>query len=404
MLNRKTLAPLALGLTLLTSPASQAADTAPPRDTLSEPRPAYECEVEVLMSRDDVIQVDWDKLGLKPEQRLYVTYQNGSRIAVIDPESGAIQTIVEPDAKGFEGVIASPVQGRIYASSPKAGKVFAYDIQTLKQVDVVALPKWEDGQAPLPAMLTLDPGEGLLYIGDWKAPVVRVVEAADLNQPVETFLAYYSAGSDAMAFRPGSLDLTLGGFMSHTLGVRAAHLDFQKMMVWFDWHSQEFGMTGGGIQGTLGFDWAGETQRVVVGNAQRDQLLVLDPDTGAAVDWHATAAMPMRLAVDPRRSKADPALVYVPTGQGWTLDVFEVAPKSGALSLVTRLPDVCSIGVAKPVLDSPTEVIFNPGAPVAYLLCNERIQLVDTATHQVVGAIPLSSAGDYVRDMAYAVH
>lgn len=345
-------------------------------------------------------------LRLRPIERLYVTYEYKGRISVFDPATHAESTIWEPDAEAFDSVVASPKHGRIYGSSPTTGQVYAYDIGTYARVDQVALPPWADGEPARPATLALEPGEGLLYVGDRKAPVVHVADAGDLGTAVEDFLAYNVGAVDTMAFRPGSLDLTYGGFSSHRLGVRSPHIDPQTLKLWYDWSWMEFGMQGGPeIQGTIGFDWVRTDQLVVVGNAQADTLLVIDPATGGAMGWTDTAAMPMRLGADPLRGKDEPAMIYVPTGQGWTLDVYSVQPAPGAPkpTLEARIEDVCRVGVPDAPIDSPSEVVFSALERRAYVLCGDRIQVVDTTNVTVVDTIPFAD-GLSGYDIAIAAH
>jgi DNA-binding beta-propeller fold protein YncE len=388
------LAPLALSL--CTSFSASADDREPtrtdlPTDTRTS-RPAWRSEIDPL-PRPGEVEFDKD-LGLLPTERLFVTYPYDSRITVIDPATGNQKDIVAPDVDGFEAVAVSTVHRRIYAASAKAGELFVFDLDTHALVDHTILPTWNDGQEAHPHTLTLEPGEGLLFIGDQKTPAVRCVDATDVSATVEVILAYGSGRADTMAFRPGSLDLTLGSFTHHNLGTRHAYLDLQTLTMWFDWSKTEFGMQGGPEQqGTIGFDWAGKDQLLLVGNAQVDYLLVIDPATGYPFHWVATNAMPMRLAVDPFTQASAEPIVYVPTGQGWTLDVFAVAGDTtfATLSTVTSIPDVCTAGIEDAEDDSPNEVVFSTVKRRAYVLCGDRVRVIDSKTHAIAGEFELAA-------------
>ncbi|MBT9559964.1 MAG: hypothetical protein IV100_28295 [Myxococcales bacterium] len=398
------LAPLALSL--CTSFSASANDREPIRTELpGDPRtsrPAWPSELDPLPKPGEVA---FDKdLGFLPTERLFVAYAHDSRITVIDPATGDRKDIVAPDVDGFEAVAVSTVHRRIYAASASAGELFVFDLDTHALVDHTALPTWDDGQEARPHTLTLEPGEGLLFIGDQKAPAIRCVDATDVSMTVEVMLAYGSGGADAMAFRPGSLDLTLGSFTYHNLGTRHAYLDLQTLTMWFDWSKTEFGMVGGPAQqGTIGFDWAGKDQLLVVGNAQADYLLVIDPATGYPFHWTATSAMPMRLAVDPFTQATAEPIVYVPTGQGWTLDVFAIVGDAtyAASSPVTSIAEVCTTGIKGAELDSPSEVVFSTMKRRAYVLCGSRVRVIDSEAHAIAGAFELGTSSG-TNDIAIA--
>jgi DNA-binding beta-propeller fold protein YncE len=360
-----------------------------------DPRPTTDVTVASTRLRDPA-EVSYPGLVVGPERQtagaLYLS--GGADVMRIDLDAGTTSTIAVPGSSDTYMLARSDDHQRLFVSSPDDHLLSAIDLKARAVSDQVVI---SDPGYFTPAVLAVAPGGERVNLTDMLSDRLLTFAAGDLHAaPIaETVPGLEMPGW--IGYRPGSLDLYVADFHAgpDQIAVRRPTVDWQSGDIVFDWSGLDLPASQTNDDGdtAAGMDFLDAQGLVFATNSRGDEVVVFDEPSGKALATSPVAAMPLQVTADPL-SDAAMGRVFVTSIQGIALTVFDVKRDGGKVTLdVERRFDPCTN-------PSPTKVVFGADPATAYLLCTGEVVMLDSASLDVVGRIPVDA--EYADDMVWA--
>jgi YVTN family beta-propeller protein/VCBS repeat-containing protein len=329
---------------------------------------------------------------------VYVTHEGGGMVSVIDTATHG----VDPIAVGYGaiGVAFSPDGSLAYVTNANSNTMSLIDTATHTVIDPRPATPDVDGipVGTLPSGVAVSPEGGFVYVTDLYSGTVSVISFGGNTPPVVTGDPTIDSVDTATGVVIGSLHVTDTGPLSYTVPDQGTG-------------APAYGTVAIAPDGTFAYTptqaarlhaGLGEIEKdgftVTVSDGQHSVAVAVTnvPVSSAQLTIGSTIVGGGAVAFSP-----DGSLAYVANGSPFssprTVSVIDTATHT-VIDIDPTTPAVDSISVG----GVPSGVAFSPDGSFAYITNSESsflsvvrssVSVIDTATHTVIGAIPIPGSG-----------